>query len=63
MKASYTRRKTKKLTALIAGTMALAPIVVFLHFLTRLVLGHYPPEADSIAIPIFGGNKNVTREH
>ena len=54
MTAFYTPNKAKKLTALIGGTISLAPIVVFVHFFVRSLLGDYPPEADSVGIPIFG---------
>lgn len=54
MKAFRTPTKTKALVIVLVAMFVAAPLVVFAHFWARFERGDYPPEADSISIPIFG---------
>lgn len=54
MKAPSIPRKNSKIERSLIWIVGLSPVAVCAHFLYRLATNAYPPEADSIAIPVFG---------
>jgi len=54
MKSFDTPTKTKILVAMLVATFLAAPVVVSAHFFIRMARRDYPPDADSIGIPVFG---------
>ena len=53
MRALHTPQKTNSLVFTARAVTFLSPLVVVVHFTTRLLHGDYPWDGDSIAIPIF----------